>query len=79
MAKDSGAAESVQDGSGDLANRIPSAPARSWAAGEAFVHGLAIFTVIFLTLFLVIDMPRQERARPASSHRRMRSDKACAA
>ncbi len=60
---DSGAAASVQDGSGDLANWIPSGiSAILGVAGEAFAAGLAIFTIIFLTLFLVIDMPRLKNA-----------------
>ena len=56
---DSGAAENVQQGSANLANTIPDAiDALLGLAGSAFSVGLTIFTLIFLTLFLLIDMDR---------------------
>jgi predicted PurR-regulated permease PerM len=60
---DSGAAENVQDGSQSLSNTIPSAiDAFLGVAGNAFSAGLAIFTIIFLALFLLVDMPQLQRA-----------------
>ena len=54
---DSGAAENTQDGASDLAATIPDAiSAMLGVAGSAFSVGLAIFTLIFLTLFLLVDM-----------------------
>jgi predicted PurR-regulated permease PerM len=56
---DSGAAENVQQGSANLASTIPEAiDALLGIAGSAFSAGLTIFTLIFLTLFLLIDMDR---------------------
>jgi predicted PurR-regulated permease PerM len=56
---DSGAAENVQQGSDNLAATIPNAiSALLGVAGNAFSVGLALFTVLFLALFLLIDMPR---------------------
>ena len=56
---DSGAAENVQQGSANLADTIPNAiDALLGFAGSAFSVGLTIFTLIFLTLFLLIDMDR---------------------
>jgi predicted PurR-regulated permease PerM len=56
---DSGAAENAQQGSANLADSIPSAISSILGvAGSAFSVGLSIFTVIFLTLFLLIDMER---------------------
>jgi predicted PurR-regulated permease PerM len=56
---DSGAAENVQQGSDNLAATIPDAiSALLGVAGDAFSVGLALFTVLFLALFLLIDMPR---------------------
>jgi predicted PurR-regulated permease PerM len=56
-AGDSGAAENTQEGAADLAATIPDAiSAILGVAGSAFSVGLAIFTVIFLTLFLLVDM-----------------------
>ena len=57
--RDSGAAENVQQGSANLADTIPNAiDALLGLAGSAFSVGLTIFTLIFLTLFLLIDMDR---------------------
>ena len=60
---DSGAAKNVQDGSQSLAGTIPNAvDAFLGVAGEAFSTGIALFTIIFLALFLLVDMPRLQRA-----------------
>lgn len=56
---DSGAAENVQQGASSLADTIPSAiSAILGVAGSAFSVGLTVFTLLFLTLFLLIDMER---------------------
>lgn len=56
---DSGAAENTQQGASNLADAVPDAiSAILGVAGSAFSAGLAIFTVIFLTLFLLVDMDR---------------------
>jgi predicted PurR-regulated permease PerM len=56
---DSGAAENVQQGSNNLAATIPDAiSALLGFAGSAFSIGLSLFTVLFLALFLLIDMAR---------------------
>jgi predicted PurR-regulated permease PerM len=56
---DSGAAENVQQGSDNLAATIPdSISALLGFAGSAFSIGLSLFTVLFLALFLLIDMAR---------------------
>jgi predicted PurR-regulated permease PerM len=58
-AGDSGAAENVQQGSANLADSIPHAISSVLGiAGDAFSVGLWIFTLIFLALFLLIDMNR---------------------
>jgi predicted PurR-regulated permease PerM len=60
---DSGAAENVQDGANELSATIPDAlGALVGVAGEAFSAGLAIFTLIFLALFLLVDMSRLQEA-----------------
>ena len=60
---DSGAAENVQQGANDLATTIPDAiGALLGVAGEAFSLGLALFTMLFLALFLLVDMPRLREA-----------------
>ena len=60
---DSGAAKNVQDGSQSLADTIPSAvSAFLGVAGSAFSVGLSLFTIIFISLFLVMDMPRLQAA-----------------
>ena len=54
---DSGAAENTQEGASNLAATIPDTiSALLGVAGSAFSVGLAIFTLIFLTLFLLVDM-----------------------
>jgi predicted PurR-regulated permease PerM len=56
---DSGAAENVQQGANNLASTIPHAvDALLGVAGSAFSVGLTMFTLIFLALFLLVDMPR---------------------
>ena len=56
---DSGAAENVQQGANDLSQTIPSTiSAFLGVAGNAFSVGLALFTMLFLALFLLVDMPR---------------------
>jgi len=60
---DSGAAENVQNGSQSLSDTIPNAiDAFLGVAGNAFSAGLAVFTIIFLALFLLMDMERLQRA-----------------
>ena len=56
---DSGAGENAQAGAEDLAATVPSTiSAILGVAGKAFSVGLAIFTIVFLCLFLLMDMPR---------------------
>ena len=56
---DSGAAENTQQGATNLADSIPHAISSILGvAGSAFSVGLTLFTLIFLTLFLLIDMER---------------------
>jgi predicted PurR-regulated permease PerM len=77
-AGDSGAAGNVQEGSEKLASSIPDAIASFLGlAGDAFSAGIAIFSLIFLCLFLLIDVPRLRRALssvlvPESSERWLR-------
>jgi predicted PurR-regulated permease PerM len=60
---DSGAAENVQTGSENLAGTIPNAvDAFLGVAGNAFSAGIAIFTILFLALFLLVDLPRLQGA-----------------
>jgi len=56
---DSGAAENAQQGAANLADSIPNAiSAILGVVGSAFSVGLTLFTLIFLTLFLLVDMER---------------------
>jgi predicted PurR-regulated permease PerM len=56
---DTGGAENVQEGSQNLAATIPdSISSLLGVAGEAFSFFLAIFTIIFVALFLVADFAR---------------------
>ncbi len=56
---DSGAAENTQQGATNLADSIPHAISSILGiAGSAFSVGLTVFTLLFLTLFLLIDMER---------------------
>jgi predicted PurR-regulated permease PerM len=60
---DSGAAGNVQSGSENVASRIPdAASALVGAAGNFFTFALGIFTVVFVAMFVLIDMPRIKAA-----------------
>lgn len=55
----SGAAESVQSGAQSLSDAIPfDLGSLVGAAGHAFSFALSIFTVVFVALFLLVDMPK---------------------
>ena len=61
--KDSGSAENVQQGADHVASTIPTAiGAFLGVAGSAFSVGLTIFTLIFIALFLLMDIPRLQGA-----------------
>ena len=56
---DSGAAQNAQHGAANLSASVPDAISSLLGlAGSAFSIGLTIFTLVFLTLFLLIDMER---------------------
>jgi predicted PurR-regulated permease PerM len=56
---DTGAAEDVQDGAQSLAETIPvDLAALVGVAGNVFAFALGIFTLVFVALFVLIDMPR---------------------
>jgi predicted PurR-regulated permease PerM len=60
---DSGAAGNVQEGADKLSATIPTAvDSFLGVAGSAFTAGLAVFTILFLCLFLLSDMTRLQRA-----------------
>lgn len=60
---DSGGAEHVQDGSQSLADTIPfDLAALVGVAGNVFGFALGIFTLVFVALFVLIDMPRIKEA-----------------
>jgi putative heme transporter len=60
---DTGAASNTEDGANLVAKAVPDAvSAVLGVAGEAFSVGLAIFTVLFLCLFLLTDLSRLQRA-----------------
>jgi predicted PurR-regulated permease PerM len=60
---DSGAAENVQQGADSFGASIPDAiSALIGFAGDAFSIALALFTVLFLCLFLLIDIANLKRA-----------------
>ena len=60
---DSGAAEEVQDGAEGLADTVPNGlSALVGIAGSVFSFALAIFTLVFVALFMLIDMPKIKRA-----------------
>jgi predicted PurR-regulated permease PerM len=62
-AGDSGAADNVQEGATNLAESVPDTiSALLGVAGNAFSAGLAIFTLVFLALFLLLDMSRLKNA-----------------
>ena len=59
----SGAAENVQTGSQKLSDTIPfDLGSLAGVAGNVFSFALAMFTIIFVTLFLLIDMPKIKQA-----------------
>ena len=56
---DTGAAEHVQDGAQSLADTVPvDLAALVGAAGNVFSFALGIFTLVFVALFVLIDMPK---------------------
>ena len=56
---DTAAAEEVQDGASGLAETSPDALAELvGVAGNVFSFALAIFTLVFVALFVLIDMPK---------------------
>jgi len=60
---DSGAAENVQDGADDLASSVPDGLSELvGVAGDVFGLVLGIFTIVFVALFVLIDMPKIKRA-----------------
>jgi predicted PurR-regulated permease PerM len=60
---DTGAADDVEDGAGNLADRIPSdLSALVGVAGNVFSFALGIFTLVFVALFVLIDMPKIKAA-----------------
>jgi predicted PurR-regulated permease PerM len=60
---DSGAAANVQDGSQNLAGTIPNAVgAFLGVAGNVFGTAIALSTIVFLALFLLMDLPGLQRA-----------------
>jgi predicted PurR-regulated permease PerM len=60
---DSGAAKNVQEGADNASANVPDAiSALLGVAGDAFSVGLALFTILFLALFLIIDMDRLKGA-----------------
>jgi predicted PurR-regulated permease PerM len=60
---DTGAAEDVQDGAQSLADSIPVDLAELVGiAGDVFSFALGIFTLVFVALFVLIDMPKIEGA-----------------
>jgi predicted PurR-regulated permease PerM len=59
----SGVAENVQSGSEDLAARIPDGiSALVGVAGDVFGFAIGVFTITFVALFVLIDMPRIKAA-----------------
>jgi predicted PurR-regulated permease PerM len=57
--KDSGAAENAQSGAQSLSDTIPSdLSALVGIAGDVFGFALGIFTIVFVALFVLIDMPK---------------------
>jgi putative heme transporter len=60
---DTAAAEEVQDGAQSLSESVPEElSALVGVAGNVFSFVLAIFTVVFVALFVLIDMPKIKRA-----------------
>lgn len=60
---DTGAAEEVQNGADELAASVPDELSELiGVAGAAFSLALGIFTIVFVALFVLIDMPKIKRA-----------------
>ena len=60
---DSGAAAEVQDGAEGLADTVPNGLSELVGiAGSVFSVALGIFTIVFVALFVLIDMPKIKRA-----------------
>jgi predicted PurR-regulated permease PerM len=60
---DTGAAENVQDGAESLADTIPvDLSALVGVAGDVFGFALGVFTIVFVALFVLIDMPKIKAA-----------------
>jgi predicted PurR-regulated permease PerM len=60
---DSAGAENVQQGAGNAADAVPSSiSAVLGVAGEVFSTAIAVFTILFLALFLLVDMSRLQAA-----------------
>jgi predicted PurR-regulated permease PerM len=60
---DSGAAENVQSGADEASVNVPdTVAALLGVAGKAFEVAISLFTVVFLALFLIIDMSRLQTA-----------------
>ena len=60
---DSGAAQDVQDGAESLSDSVPDGlPELVGVAGHVFGLALGIFTIVFVALFVLIDMPKIKRA-----------------
>jgi predicted PurR-regulated permease PerM len=60
---DSGAAENVQSGAEEASSEVPDTVAALLGlVGEAFGVAVSLFTVVFLALFLIVDMPRMQSA-----------------
>jgi predicted PurR-regulated permease PerM len=60
---DSGAGSNAQEGAQTVSANVPDAISGMLGlAGSAFSAFLAIFTIVFLALFLVVDTPRLQRA-----------------
>jgi len=60
---DTGAAEEVQDGADGLADATPEELAELvGVAGKVFSLVLGVFTIVFVALFVLIDMPKIKRA-----------------
>jgi len=60
---DTGAAQEVQDGADSLSASVPDElDALVGVAGNVFGLVLAVFTIVFVALFVLIDMPKIKRA-----------------
>jgi predicted PurR-regulated permease PerM len=60
---DTGAAETVEDGAQNLSNEVPAdLEDLVGIAGSVFSAALGIFTIVFVSLFVLIDMPKLKDA-----------------